>query len=137
VWWIVGAIAVSGTLASFTDWLFMGVLFHGAYNTYPEVWWPRAGNESRAIVWSSIIGYLMSAGVVGLCVLANACSIPRGLGVAALAWVAGPLVVIVINGFFIKIDPKVTFAHCVGWLARMAIAGAAAGFVLGPLHALS
>jgi hypothetical protein len=137
MWWIVGAIAAAGTLGSFTDWLFMGVLFHGAYNKYPEVWWPRGRSESRAILWSSVIGYVMSAGVVGLCVLADASSIPRGLGVAALAWTAGPLVVVVINGFFIKIDPKITFAHCVGWLARMALAGAAAaGFALGPMHAM-
>jgi hypothetical protein len=136
MWWIVGAIAVAGTLATFTDWLFMGVLFHDAYNKYPEVWWPRGGKESRAIIWSSVIGYVMSAAVVGLCVVANAFSIPRGLGVAALAWAAGPLVIVPINGFFIKIDPKITFSHCVGWLARMALAGAAAGFVLGPMHAL-
>jgi hypothetical protein len=135
MWWIIATIAVSGTLATFTDWLFMGVLFHAAYRTYPEVWWERGGNNTKAIIWSSVIGYLMSAGVVGLCVLANANSIPRGLEVAVLAW-AAPFVVVVVNGLFIKIDPKVTFAHCIGWFARMALAGIAAGYVLGPLHAL-
>lgn len=133
---IIAAIIVSGTVAVLTDWLFMGLLFHAAYTRYPEVWWPRGGNNTVAIIWSSIIGYLMSAGVVLLCVRANACSIPLSLAIAALAWMAGPLVILIVNGLFIKIDPKVTFAHCLGWGARMALAGAAAGTVLGPLHAL-
>jgi hypothetical protein len=134
---IVGAIVVSGTLAVFTDWLFMGLLFHSAYTRYPEVWWPRGGNNTVAIVWSSVLGYVTSAGVVLLCVLAQAHSLRRALAVAVLAWAAGPLVILIVNGLFIKIDPKVTFAHSLGWLVRMALAGAAAGIVLGRLHALA
>ena len=134
---IVGAIVISGTVATFTDWLFMGVLFHSAYMRYPEVWWPRGGNNTVAIIWSSIIGYLMSAGVVGLCVLARAATILNALEVTVLAWLAGPFVILLVNGLFIKIDPKVTLAHCLGWAARMALAGFAAAIALGPLHALS
>jgi len=137
MWVIVGAIVVSGTIATFTDWLFMGLLFHSAYMRYPEVWWPRGGNNTAAILWSSIIGYLMSAGVVGLCILARADSVLHALTVALLAWLAGPFVILLVNGLFIKIDPKVTFAHCVGWFARMALAAIAAAIALGPLRALS
>jgi len=124
----------AGTLGTFTDWLFMGVLFHDAYNRYPEVWRPgiREGAERTALAWSIVLGYVMSAAVIALCELAGVHSIVRGLIVAAVAWLAGPFVVVVINGFFIKIDPKITFAHCLGWLARMAIAGVAAGLVLPP-----
>jgi hypothetical protein len=46
-----------------------------------------------------------------------------------LAWLAGPPVVIIINGLFIKIDPKITAAHCLGYAARMLLAGLAAGIV--------
>jgi hypothetical protein len=134
---IVAAIIVSGAVATFTDWLFMGVLFHSAYTRFPEVWWPRGGNNTVAIIWSSVIGYLMSAGVVGLCVFSHADTVPRALTVALLAWLAGPLVILLVNGLFIKIDPKVTFAHCLGWFARMALAALAAAITLGPLHALS
>ena len=137
MWLILAAIAVSGTLAILTDWLFMGLLFHHAYTRYPEVWWPRGGNNTRAIIWSSVIGYLMSAGVVFLCLLSNADTILRGLVVAAIVWAAGPLVVVIVNGLFIKIDPKVTIAHCLGWLARMVLGGIAAVVALGPLHAAS
>jgi len=38
MWMLVAATFVAGTLASFTDWLFMGVLFHGRYMRFPEVW---------------------------------------------------------------------------------------------------
>ena len=134
---IIAAIVASGTVAIFTDWLFMGVLFHSAYTRYPEVWWPRGGNNTVAILWSSVIGYLMSAGIVGLCVLTRAATISKALEVTVLAWLAGPFVILLVNGLFIKIDPKVTVAHCVGWFARMALAGVSAALVLGPFHALS
>ncbi len=134
---IIAAIVVSGTVATFTDWLFMGVLFHSAYMRYPEVWWSRGGNNTVAIIWSSVIGYLMSAGIVGLCVLTRAATVSKALEVTVLAWLAGPLVILLVNGLFIKIDPKVTVSHCVGWFARMALAGVSAAIVLGPLQALS
>jgi hypothetical protein len=134
---IIAAIVGSGTIAIFTDWLFMGVLFHSAYLRYPEVWWPRGGNNTVAIIWSSVIGYLMSAGIVGLCLLMRAATVSKALEVTVLAWLAGPFVILLVNGLFIKIDPKVTVAHCLGWFVRMALAGVSAAVVLGPLHALS
>ncbi len=130
-WMLVAAILGAGTLAAFTDWLFMGVLFHAAYNRYPEVWWPgiRESKEMGPIIWSSIIGYAMTAAIFVLCSWAGVHSIMAGLAVAAVSWIAGPLGIVVINGFFIKIDPRITVAHSIGYLARFAIAGAAAGFL--------
>jgi len=132
MWMLVAAALVAGTVASFTDWLFMGVLFHAAYNTYPEVWRPgiRDGKERGAVIWATVIGYVMSGAIVALCAVAGVTSVVCGLAIAALAWLAGPFVILVINGFFIKIDPKITIAHCLGWLVRMALAGGAAGYVL-------
>jgi len=131
-WVLVAAAFGAGTVAMFTDWLFMGVLFHDAYNKFPEVWRPgiREGTERNAIIWSSVLGYVMSGAVVTLCAAAGARGIAAGLEIAGLVWLAGPFVIVVVNGFFIKLDGKITFAHCLGWLARMALAGAAAGFVL-------
>ncbi|HEY4944110.1 MAG TPA: hypothetical protein VII56_21970 [Rhizomicrobium sp.] len=131
-WMLIAAAFGAGTVGMFTDWLFMGVLFHDAYNVFPEVWRPgiRDGKERSAIIWASVIGYVMSGGVVALCAIAGAHGIVAGLEIAALTWLAGPFVVILVNGFFIKIDGKITFAHCLGWLARMALAGIAAGLVL-------
>ena len=129
---LIAAIVAAGTVGSFTDWLFMGVLFHDAYNRYPEVWREgvRDGKSRGAIIWASVLGYLMTAAVVGLCVVAHVTSIVAGLEVGALAWLAGPPVVIVVNNLFVKIDPKITIAHCLGYAARLLLAGAAGGFVL-------
>src|SRR3954454_99199 len=101
---LIAAVLVAGTIGSFTDWLFMGVLFHDAYNRYPEVWRDgvREGKSRNAIVWSSVLGYVMTGAVVALCALAHVKSILSGLEVAVLAWLAGPLVVIVVSNLFVK-----------------------------------
>src|SRR5450432_3621089 len=132
MWMILAAIAVAGTVGSLTDWLFMGVLFHDAYHRYPEVWREGViGGANRGpIIWASVLGYLMTAGVVGLCVMAHVRSVAAGLEVGALAWLAGPPVVIIVANMFVKMDPKITVAHCAGYAARLLLAGAAAGFVL-------
>jgi hypothetical protein len=133
-WMLPAAILAAGTLAIFTDWLFMGVLFHAHYNRYPEVWWPslRQG-DSRAIIASSVLDYVTAAALVVLCVRVHPGFVASRLGdclaVAGLAWAAGPLVVAVTNGFWIRIDPRVTFAHALGYLVRFLLAGAAAAFV--------
>ena len=131
MWMLIAGVFGAGTLAQFTDWLFMGVLFHDAYNRYPEVWrlGIREGKERRAIIWSSLIGYVMTGAIFVLCAWSGVHSIALGLAVAVVAWIAGPLSIVVINGFFMRIDPKITLSHCIGHLARFGIAGAAAGFV--------
>lgn len=130
-WMLVAGVLGAGTLGAFTDWLFMGVLFHAAYNKHPEIWWPgvREGKETSPIIWSTAIGYVMTAAIFVLCGLAQVHNIPSGLAIAGLAWLAGPLGIVVINGLFIRLDPKITFSHSIGYLARFAIAGAAAGFL--------
>lgn len=132
-WMLIAAILVAGFLGTFTDWLFMGVLFHNRYQRYPEVWWPgirdKAGDK-RAIILSCIVSFLTAAGVVMLCAVTNTNTIAGGLTIAVLAWLAGPLVVTVSNGFWIKLDPMLTVMHALGHLARMAIAGVAGALVL-------
>ncbi len=131
-WMLLAAAFGAGTVGMVTDWLFMGVLFHGAYDTHPEIWRPgiREGTERGAIIASSVIGYVMSGAIVALCAMAGAAGIVAGLEIAFVVWLAGPFVILAVNGFFIKIDGRITIAHGLGWLARMALAGAAAGYVL-------
>ena len=66
---IIIAIVIAGVLGSFTDWLFMGVLFHDAYNRYPEIWRPgvRDGKSQGAIIASSALGFVFTAAVVASC----------------------------------------------------------------------
>ena len=126
---LIGAILAAGILGSFSDWLFMGVLFHSAYNKYPEVWRPQAERKT-SLIWASVLGFVMSAAVIALCAVAGVENTWGALAVALLVWLAGPFVVIVVNNMFVKIDHKITFAHCLGYLVRMLIAGLAAGIAL-------
>ncbi|HWY13509.1 MAG TPA: DUF1761 family protein [Rhizomicrobium sp.] len=130
---ILVAVLAAGTINMFSDWLFMGVLFHERYNRYPEVWWPGLRSkaaDTRAILIASALGYLTALGVAALCIHGHAHSIPAALFLAFAAWLAGPLVMQVTNGFWIKTDPLITVAHSAGWLARFLIAGLAAGILL-------
>ncbi len=127
------AVLLAGTISTFTDWLFMGVLFHDRYNRYPEVWWPGLHDkrpDTRAILISSALAYLTALAIVGLCIYGHAYTVPRALFLAFLAWVAGPLVMQVTNGFWIKTDPLITVSHAGGWLVRFLVSGAVAGLFL-------
>lgn len=127
------AVLAAGTVSTFSDWLFMGVLFHDRYNRYPEVWWPglrQKAADTRAILISAALAYLSALGVVALCIYGHANGLALALLLAFAAWVAGPLVMQVTNGFWIKTDPLITVSHCAGWLVRFLLAGLAAGLLL-------
>ncbi len=131
-WMPLLAVIVAGTIATFTDWLFMGVLFHDRYFKYPEVWWPgiRGGKDVRAIIYSSALAYVTAAAVVLLCAFAHASDLKSALILAVLAWAAGPLVGTITNNIWIKFDPAVTAAHCAGYLVRFLLAGAAYALIV-------
>jgi hypothetical protein len=131
-WNIAAAIAAAGIVSTFTDWLFMGVLFRSRYMRYPDTWWPgiAEGKETRAVILSSVLDFVTAAAVVALCIVAGVHDIKGGLIVAALAAVAGPFVTTVTNGFWIRMDPAITGAHTIGYIVRFLLAGVAAGFVL-------
>lgn len=129
-WIVLVAVFVAGTAATFTDWYFMGVLFHDRYQTHPETWWPREGSETMPILYSSALGYVTAAAVIALCAMTGVGSIAGGIEVAAIAWLAGPLVQVVTTHLWVRIDSKVSIAHALGYLARFLIAGIAAGIAL-------
>lgn len=129
-WHIILAILIAGIASTLTDFFFFGVLFRERYNKYPDTWWPGVaeGKETHAIVASSVLDFAVAAAIVGLCLFANVHDIKTGLIVAALAAIAGPVVITVTNGFWIRIDPAITFSQAVGYSVRFLIAGAAAGY---------
>jgi hypothetical protein len=132
MWMIVAAIVAAGTLMTFTDWLFFGVLFHDRYLKYPEVW-RYIGHgpvERSAILWSSLLDFVVAAAFIFLCDRLYVYDLEPALMVAALAWIAGPLVVVVTNSLFVKMDGWVTAAHALGYLVRFVIAAVAAAMVL-------
>lgn len=127
-WRIVAAVLAASVVASFTDWLFMGVLFHDRYLVHPEVW--REGrSEPRKIVLSQVIGVLACAGFVALCLL-----LPHSLKIylkaAAAVWLAAVVPMLAQNGVWMKLHPLVLTSHAVGWLARFVITALAVSLLI-------
>ena len=88
------------------------------------------GKERTAVIYSSALGFVAAAGIVALCVLAGADTFWPAVGIAFFAWLAGPLVITVTNGFFMKLDWSIVGAHSAGYLVRFLIAGIAAAIFL-------
>jgi hypothetical protein len=128
---IVVAALAAGVLGSFTDRRFMGVLFHEAYIRYPEIWRHEimAGSEKRAILFSKPSAWLSA--VPSLACAYGPCDqhYPRML-VTLMAWIAGSLGLMLINGLFIKLDARVIAAHALGYFVRFAVAGVASELAL-------
>ncbi len=129
---IVLAVLVAGIVSTFTDWLFMGVLFHDRYMKYPEVWREGivGGKDRTAVIYSCALDFVAAAGIVALCVLANIDTFWSAIGAAIFAWVAGPLVLMITNGFFMKLDWAVVGAHSLGYLVRFLVAATAVAVFL-------
>src|ERR1700733_5271857 len=110
-WIILAAVLAAGLIGSFTDWYFMGVLFHDRYARFPETWWPRASNETMPILYSTALGFVTAAAVIALCALAGVNGIASGLKVAFIAWLAGSFVQVATTYLWVRIDAKVSVAH--------------------------
>lgn len=125
------AILIAGAVSVLTDWLFLGVLFREARGNYPEVWWPaiRDGDTGPAKVWTVLLGFVATAGVVLLCADSGSRGVPQCLEIALIAVIA-PAAFLLTAFQFVKMDLWVMVAQGLAWLARLLIAGAAAGLLL-------
>jgi hypothetical protein len=116
--WLVAAAVVSIILASFSDWFFGGVLFHGKYRTHPEVWRNSGGGQGAnpAVAWSALLGVLSCVAFIYLEVRLAALTWGRALGMAIGVWLLAPLPLLITNALFIKLHPLNTFANALaGW----------------------
>jgi hypothetical protein len=117
-------VIIASVVASFSDWLFMGVLFHDRYMAAPEIWRsPTGNNERRLIIYSQLIGVLSCGAFAYLCMQGNAPTIPGVLRLAVIAWLAGPVVVIAQMVVWTKLHPLVGTSHSLGWLVRFGVTG--------------
>jgi hypothetical protein len=124
-------VAVASVVTSFTDWLFMGILFHDKYLATPEIWRSTGGaSEPRLIIYSQLIGVISCAAFTFLCLRANLLTIPNSLGAATLTWLAGPVVVLAQMVFWTKLHPLIGISQSLGWLARFVITGLLAVWLL-------
>lgn len=115
-------VAAASVATSFTDWLFMGVLFHDRYKAAPELWRSdAAASEPRYILISQLVAVISCAAFTGLCVLVSFTALPQALGVAVLVWLAGPVVVLAQFVLWTRLHPLIGLSHALGWLTRFLI----------------
>jgi hypothetical protein len=127
----IAVVVIASLLASFSDWLFMGVLFHDRYNASPEIWRATGGRGNRAaILYSQVIGVVSCAAFSFLCLQVQALSIAAALACALLVWLAGPAVVLAQMVIWTKLHPLIGVSQSIGWLARFAITGLLAAWWL-------
>jgi hypothetical protein len=125
------AVGASGVATSFTDWLFMGKLFHGKYLDTPETWRIQPGqSDTRSIVASSLLGALSCAAFIWLARWTDALTLRSELHIAELVWVAGAVPIIFSNIVWIKMHPLLGVSHSLGWLARFVISALIGGWLL-------
>jgi len=126
------AVVLSGIAASFTDWLFMGMLFHKKYLAYPEIWRLKPGeSEARGIVLSSLLGVLSCAVFLYFCLFAGTLSSHGAtLRTALLISLAAPIPIIFSNIVWIKMHPLLGVSHSLGWTARFIVTGIIGNWLL-------
>lgn len=115
--------------SSFADWLISGVLLHDAYSQAPDIW--RAGGDEGARIGLSMAVSVI--GVVGFVLLVGRDGRPSpggGLKTAMLAWLAGPVPVVLTDLVWIKMTPLIAGSTALEWLARFVIAALAAAWLL-------
>lgn len=122
-------ILAAGLLASFTDWLFMGVINHKLYDLHPEVW--REGRQERSkILYSTLWGTLGSAAFAVLGARLGVHGLMDWVFAAALVWLAGPAPLLAMNVLWMKFPAGLAHSHAAGWLARFIMTGALAALIL-------
>jgi hypothetical protein len=125
------AVVASGVAASFTDWFFMGVLFHQHNLATPEVWRLKPGeSETRSILTSTFIGAISCAAFIYLCIWAGTLTLKGALCTAVIAWIAAPAPVMLNIVIWTKMRPLVGVSHALGWLARFVVTAAIAAWLL-------
>jgi hypothetical protein len=117
----------AGFVTSMTDWFFAGDWIHRRF-TYPEVW--RKGSEMRAIALTSPLPFLTCAAFALLCCWLRIHSMVIAIGLAAAIWLIGPLPMLLTNAAFMKLHRVFVTAYATGWLVKLVIVGAAAGWLL-------
>jgi hypothetical protein len=119
------AVLASGVAGWFTDWFFMGFLFHRKYLETPEVWRSQPGQpETGKIVFSSLLGLVASGAFIYLCYWTQALPILRAdIRMAAVVWLVAPVPLILTNVLWMKFHPLLGMSHMLGWLARFIVTG--------------
>jgi hypothetical protein len=127
-----GIVAACTVATSFTDWLFMGVLFHNKYLATPEIWRGKPGeSETNRILASTVIGFFSCGIFIVLCRWAEALTPRSEIHMAGLVWLAVAVPIVLNNILWTKMHPLIGVSHSLGWLVRFVVTGLIAGWMLG------
>lgn len=126
------AALASGIAGSFTDWFFMGFLFHRKYMEAPEMWRGQPGQpETEKIAFSALLGLVASVAFIYLCYWTGALPILRStIRMAAVVWFVAPVPLILTNVLWMKFHPLLGMTHMLGWLARFIVTGVIAFYLM-------
>jgi hypothetical protein len=125
------AVVAAAVVTTFTDWLFMGILFHRKYLAFPEVWRKKPGEpDAGLIAWSQVVSLVSCAAFVLVCARFRVEAWSTLLKLAAAGWAMGPLPILIQNGLWTKIHPQITVAHSAGWLVRFLVYAVAVKLLL-------
>ncbi len=122
------AVVAATIVIGFSDWLLFGVWFHDRYMKTPETW--RATPEGTKIAGSMTFAVV---GVIAFVLLADWLqlhSVSQLACLVILTWLAASLPQTVTMTMYVKYDSALLVNHCVGWLARLAIAAVAFGVIV-------
>ena len=124
-WMTFALVVVLATIAtSFTDWLFMGVLWHDRYQLTPETW--RPADKSASItrnVLGALLGGISCLAFAYLLVRIGATGYRPVLCWSVVAWLIGPAPIIAMNTLWVRMDPRLALSHSAGWLVRLVVTG--------------
>jgi hypothetical protein len=129
---LAAVVVLASLIASVTDWLFMGAIFHDRYLIYPEVWRGRL-DEVAKIAWSQLIAILSCLGFALLAGMLRLRTMGALLVAAFLVWLAVAVPMLVQDGIWMKLDSWVLGAHALGWLARFLITALLCAWLLRPV----
>ncbi|HEY1606117.1 MAG TPA: DUF1761 domain-containing protein [Allosphingosinicella sp.] len=128
---LAAVVILASLIASVTDWLFMGAMFHDRYMIHPEIW-RGSLDEGWKIVHSELIAILSCLGFALLAGMLRLRTIGAYLAAAFLVWLAVAVPMLVQDGIWMKIDPVVLASHGVGWFVRFAITAFLCAWLLRP-----
>ena len=132
--WFLAAVVTATVATSFTDWFFMGVLFHDKYMSHPEIWRSQPGDrkaENLAIALSTLVGLFSCAMFIHICQYLGLLGWHEAIAFALGCWLSVALPLIVTNGLFVKFHPLNSLANALGWLVRLLISAICAHLFLG------
>jgi hypothetical protein len=121
---------VGGIAASMTDWLFMGDWLYKRYDRHPEIWRVSAQNETKAVLWASLLPFLTCAVFAFAFAWLRLHSLSAAFLLALAVWLIAALPLILANTLFMKISSAVAASHALGWLVKLFIAALAAALIV-------